>query len=373
MKTGNSALWLVIAAGLSTAWGVGRAGAQQFNYLDAGYQQQIYTGALQSGEGGFAWTNSGALLTRWGSNIVEYNTGTTPNLHQGTTAHGVNTVHPVAGLGGIGSGVGLTNGLNGYVYANTTSGLQRIDTSAWTATTVAAVPSSGYGITTLPDGRIAYTDSNGGGSKVYVYNPSTNTNTHIYTSPAGVLIDGMAAGPTGDIVLAGQGDSSLRVISNTGTPLATIAGLGHFPDGLAFSSMVAGHIYANNNDGSITRFDLGPTYTSTPTILDIATSLPGGKAYGDLAAVGPDCAFYVSCYENGGYHGCDPGVGTHWANGVTNAEASYTRINAVIRNPDGTTSPICDFYSPYQTPSPGSLAVLLAGGGMALRRRRPGV
>lgn len=360
----------VLAAGLAVASFLPSAHAQHFAVLDPGYQQEIYTGPLQAGEGGFAWTNSGSLLTRWGSNIVEYNAAATANLHQGTTAHGVNTVHPVAGLGGVGSGVGLTNGLNGYVYANTTSGLQRIDTTAWTATTVAAVPSSGYGITTLPDGRIAYTDSFGSGSNVYVYNPSTNTNSLIYTAPTGVLIDGMAAGPTGDIVLAGQSDSSLRVISNTGVPLAAITGLAHFPDGLAFSSMVAGRIYANNNDGSITRFDLGSGYTSTPVLLDIASSLPLGKSYGDLAAVGPDCSFYVSAYENGGYHGCTPGVGTHWANGVTNSEASYTRVQAVVRNPDGSVSPICDFYSPFTVPAPGTAALLLGGLGWSARRRR---
>ena len=370
MKNSLSPLSRVLAAGLAAAGAASSATAQQFANLDPGYQQQIYTGPLQSGEGGFAWTSTGSLLTRWGSNIVEYNLAATPNLHQGTTAHGVNTVHPVAGLGGVGNGVGLTNGLNGYVYANTTSGLQRIDLTSWTATTVAPVSSSGYGITTLPDGRIAYTDSSGAGSNVYLYNPSTNTNTHIYTAPAGVLIDGMAAGPTGDIVLAGQSDSSLRVISSTGTPLATITGLTHFPDGLAFSSAIPGRIYANNNDGSITRFDLGPTYTSTPLIFDIATSLPGGKAYGDLAAAGPDCAFYVSSYENGSYHGASPGVATHWANGTTNAEASYTRINAVIQNPDGSVTPICDFYSPFQIPTPGSLVALLAGCAAATRRRR---
>ena len=361
---------LVLVAGLAAACGVRSATAAQFANLDSNYQQQIFTGALHSGEGGFAWTSTGALLTRWGSNIVEYDLNQTPNLHQGTNAHAVQTVHPVPGLGG--NGVGLTNGLNGYIYANTTVGLQRIDPVTWTAVTVAAVGSQGYGITTLPDGRIAYTDSNGSGSNIYLYNPSTNSNNLIYTAPSGVLIDGMAAGPNGDIVMAGQSDLSLRVINNAGVPQVTLTGLAHYPDGLAFSDAVAGRIYSNNNDGSITRYDMGVNYASTPVLYDIATSLPGGKAYGDLAAAGPDCAFYVSCYENGSYHGASPGVGTHWDNGVTNSEASYTRINMVAQNPDGTTSPICDFYSPFETPAPTSAVVMLGGFGFAAaRRRRP--
>ena len=370
-------VWLVVVAVMVVLGGSGVARAVEFNYLDPGYSQEIFTGPLQPSEGGFAWTPSGALLTRVGSSVVEYNLAQTANLHMGTNAHAVNTVHPVSGLGG--TGIGMTNGLDGYIYTNSSSGLQRFNTTTWTAQNLTSTPSQGFGITTLPDGRIAYTDSfynSSFGSQVWVYNPGTSTNTLIYTAPANVLIDGIVAGPNGDIAMAGQTDQSLRIITNTGTPIATITGLSHFPDGMAFSPTTPGRIYANNNDGSITRYDLGVNYASTPVMTDIALSIPGSTSYGDLAAVGPDCAFYVSEYNQtiSGYHGSTLNVATHWDNGVTNAEASYTRISAVIQNPDGSTTPFCDFYTPLEgadMPEPASLAMLGAGAlGLVLARRR---
>jgi hypothetical protein len=285
MKELKKSAWLIVAAALAAPQFSGVARAAQFSSLVPGYSQEIYTGALQSGEGGFAWTSGGALLTRRGSDIIEYSQVQTPLLHQGTNAYAVAATHTISGLSN--TGVGMTNGLDGYVYTVTASGLQRFDPTNWAAPAQLLNNIGGlYGITTLPDGRIAYTDSAGSGSNVYIYNSSTSTTQLIYTAPANVLIDGMAAGPTGALALAGQTDKTLRIISNTGTPIATITNPTHYPDGLAFSpDLTAGRLYSNNNDGTITRYDLGPGYTGTPVLLDIAT---GANSYGDLAAVGPD-------------------------------------------------------------------------------------
>jgi hypothetical protein len=340
------------------------AAAQAFQYpfLGPGYTQEIYTGPLQSGEGGTAWTSSGNLLTRRGSDIIEHSL-TQNAVHQGTNLHGVIATHTIAGLPS--SGVGMTNGLDGYVYTITGSGLYRFQPGNWAAPaqflTGTISGAQGYGITTLPDGRIAYTDS-AGSSSVWLYTPNVNplsgTNTYLTTLP-GVLIDGMIAGPTGAIALAGQSNSSIVIISSSGSTINSFS-TPHYPDGLAFNASVsASTLYSNNNDGTISKYVLGPGYTGAPTITDIAT---GSGAYGDLAGVGPDCGFYVSQYENGSYHGATPGVGTNWDNLTTNAEASIIRIGT-LGGHNGTPGETCEFYTPFDIPEPGSLLLLVAGVG----------
>jgi hypothetical protein len=338
------------------------AQADQYPILAPGYTQEIFTGPLQSGEGGTAWTSNGNLLTRRGSDIIEYNL--TQNLvHQGTNVHGAIATHAITGLPS--TGVGMTNGLDGYVYTITGSGLYRFKPSNWAAPAefLTGTPSGaqGYGITTLPDGRIAYTDS-AGTSSVWVYTPNANpnlgTNTWVYTAPANYLIDGMVAGPTGALALAGQTYSGITIISSSGSLIQSFT-TPHYPDGMAFGGdPTIGALYSNNNDGTISKYVLGLGYTNAPVITDIAT---GSGAYGDLAAVGPDCAFYVSQYQNGNYHGATPGVGTNWNLG-TNAEASFIRIGS-LGGADGTPNTICEFYTPLETAVPLPTAVW---GGMIL-------
>lgn len=347
----------------------GAAPAAQFPVLDPGYVQEIYTTPLlPHSEGGMAWTGAGNLLTRAGGTIIEYDLGQNA-VHQGTNVHGVTATHTISGLDP--SGVGMTNGLDGYVYTVTGSGLYRFNPSNWAAPAqylTGTVGGQGYGITTLPDGRIAYTDS-ANSSNVWVYTPNANpllgTNTHVYTI-TNVLIDGMVAGPTGALALAGQSNQSITIISSSGSLIQSF-GTPHYPDGMAFGDdPTTGTLYSNNNDGTISKYVLGLGYTNLPVITDIAT---GSGAYGDLAAVGPDCAFYVSQYENGSYHGATPGVGTNW-NLTTNAEASIVRIAGVGSRADGTVGPICEFYSPFETPEPATLSLLAMGGLAVLRRRR---
>lgn len=338
--------------------------ADQFSYLAPGYVQEIYTGGPPSPNsvvGGVgAWTTSNALLTRVGWDILEYSL-TQNTTHLGTPIHGVTVTHTIAGLNP--GGYGLAVGHNGFIYTPTSAGLERIDPNNWASPAVLLAGTAGgmgYGITTLTDGRIAYSDGYSN-STVFVYNPSNGNNQAIYM--ANYLIDDMEAGPNNIIGLAGQSNSSINIISSTGTVLNSFP-TPHYPDGLAFGSgSTAQSLYSNNNDGTITRYDLGPGWSGTPLITDIAT---GSGAYGDLAAVGPDCAFYVIQAENGGLHGCTPGVGTNWANG-TNAEPSIIRIAAV--GLDGTE--ICGFLSPGEnTPEPASLSLLALGGLAVLRRRR---
>jgi hypothetical protein len=338
--------------------------AVQYPSIDPAYTQQIYTGPLTGGPG-MAWTSSNQLLTRNGSTILEYSP-TQNTTHQGTSLHGVVASHPITGLSG--SGYGMTNGLDGYIYTVTGGGLQRFDPNNWAApaqSLAGTMGGAGYGITTLPDGRIAYSDGVPGAS-VWIYDPVAATNTLIYTGTA--LIDGMVAGPAGHIAITGQDNSTITVLTNTGAVVNTFS-TPHFPDGLAFSETASSStLYSNNNDGTISRYVLGPGYLGTPVITDIAS---GSGAYGDLASVGPDCAFYVSQFDNGGYHGSTAGVGTHWDNAVTNNEPSIIRIGAATLGGVGAD---CPFYSPimdHGVPEPTSLSLLIVGMLVAALAKRP--
>src|SRR3954453_8977585 len=97
--------------------------AVQYPTIDPAYTQEIYTGPLTGGPG-MAWTSSNNLLTRNGSTILEYSP-TQNTTYKATSLHGVIASHPITGLDG--SGVGMTNGLDGYIYAVGSSGLQRFD------------------------------------------------------------------------------------------------------------------------------------------------------------------------------------------------------------------------------------------------------
>lgn len=320
------------------------ANAVQFSYLDPGYVQEIFTGPLMPNqEAGMAWTTGNNLLTRAGSSIIEYSL-TQNTTHQGTPLHSSIATHAISGLNN--SGYGITNGNDGFIYAITGSGLQRFNPGNWSAPaqSLTSAFGPGYGITTLADGRIAYA-AGSGSTDVYIYNPTNGSNTFIY-STGGVLIDDMASSSGSEIVLAGQSNASLIVINTSGSVINTLSSLIHYPDGLTFGDGVnSNSIFSNNNDGTITEYQFGAGYANAPTLIaDIAS---GSSAYGDLAAVGPDCAFYVTQSDNGGYHGSSAGIGTHWDNGTTNNEASIVRIAAAPR-PDGTPA-TCGFRTPVLT------------------------
>lgn len=364
----NITLWACLVLGLTQTK---LARAIQFSYLDPNYSQQIFAAPLTPNqEAGMTWTSSGSLLTRAGSKILEHSLTQNATVN-GTNVHGVVVSHPITGLSA--TGYGMTTGVDGKIYTVTGAGLERFDPSNWAAPATlmpGSVGGPGWGVTTMSNGNIAYSDS----SNIYVYDPVALTNSLIYTS--GAQVDDIEAGSGGYIVLSGHNNNTLTVITNAGAPVitfstATGSGL-HAPDGLAFGDGVnADAIFSNNNDGTITKYQLKPNFTALISSTDIATNLPQtypvGGAYGDLASVGPDCAFYVTQYENGGSNGSTPGVGTHWDDGSTTADASIVRISLV----DSTGLEVCGFdHHTVPEPSTFVLGGLSAMGIWAASRRR---
>jgi hypothetical protein len=379
MKTTSRTRFALLAAGLALLSLASVARATQFSYLDPNYDQQIFAAPLTPNqEAGMAWTSSGNLLTRAGSKILEHSLTQNATVN-GTNVHGVTVSHGITGLNP--SGYGMTTGFDGKIYTATNVGLYRVDPSNWAAPAVllpGTAGGNGWGVTTMSDGRIAYSDGNVP-SKIYAFDPTAATNTLLYTGAAGVQVDDIEASPGGYIALSGHNNGTITVISNAGVAVntfSTATGSGpHAPDGLAFGDGVnADAIFANNNDGTITKYKLTPGFTSLLGSVDIATNFPQvypvGGAYGDLASVGPDCAFYVTQYENGGSNGSTPGVGTHWDDGSTTADASIIRIALV----DSTGLEVCGFDSTnHPTPEPSTF--VLGGLGatgiwFAARRRK---
>ena len=353
---------LALAAGLGPVTVVQ---ATQFSYLDAAYQQEIYTGPLVGGPG-MAWTSSGNLLTRDGSTLLEYSP-TANGTHLGTSIHTVIATHIISGLlAPTTSSIGMVNGTDGYIYATTGGGLQRIDPTTWTATTLVQLPFSvpgHYGITVLPDGRIVYVGG-GGVNEIYVYDAVAMTNTLIYTAAG--LIDDIQASPSGVIALAGQGLNNIVIIDAAGNVLSTVNTL-TYPDGLAFGyGAAANKLFSNDNQGTITEYDFNPTYTA---LLGTPITIASGGSYGDLAAVGPDCSLYVSQFFNNNYHG-SASFGTRWDDSTVNNQPSIVRISSR----DGSCAFSTSGGNPTPVAEPGGVPLLAAGLALlAISRRRRAV
>ncbi len=308
--------------------------AVQFSYLDPGYTQEIYTGPTDTSGGfvlGLAFGSGGNLILRsdYSNSLYEYSL-TPDTVINGTNVHSY-TTHAVRDLP---SGRGMTNGLDGYIYANTSSGVARIDTATWTASVIPGSAAGSYGIGTLPDGRIVHTT----GGQTWVLNPVTGTDTLIHS---GLGIDGVAISTTGEIFLANLWDNKITVLNSSGSVLNSFA-VTHSPDGMAFG---AGSAFANNTDGTITRLNFaGPGYTGAVTESIFAS----GGAYGDLGSVGPDGAFYLSQYG--------PIGGIHWDNGTSTSDTAFVRIAAL--GGGGFTPP------PGVAPVPEPGTLLLVGSGI---------
>jgi hypothetical protein len=335
-----------------------RAAAVQFSFLNPAYTQEIYAGPNVGLPG--AWTSANQLLARKGGtspppDILEYSSTQTINAYQGTNLHQVAVTHTIANLA---PGNNLTKALNGFLYLPTSVGLQRVDPNNWAApaVTVTTFGGPGYGVNALPNGNVVY-DAGTGSTDIHIYNPNTNTDSLVYTSPG--LIDDIETSVTGLIALAGQANNSITLLNSSGGVIQTF-GTTDWPDGLAFNTTASPPaLYSNDNHGTITRYDFGSGYTAAPTATTVIAS---GGSYGDIATTGPDCAFYVTQFYNFNIHG-SASFGTNWDNGAQNNDPSIIRIGS--KN-------VCMFDHPvsFLAPEPGALGLVALACFAALGRRR---
>ena len=272
---------ILAAIALATVAGAASAGTV-YPVQDPNYTFEIYSTASE-GIVGQTFTSGGQLIRSNGGGGVYVH-----SLLADTTIHGSNTIHSSVfqSISGLGSGYGLTTGLDGTIYANTSAGVQVINLGTSTATTLANTSGHGgsYGIKTMADGRIAHND---GSSRIWIYNPANGTDTLIYSSP--VFIDDIATDTLGNIFLAGQNSNRTIIIDSTGNVLNSInTSIVGINDGMAFGN---GEIYKNNTNGTISRLDFA---AGGYTTLLSETVIASGGGYGDLASVGPDGAFYVT-------------------------------------------------------------------------------
>ncbi len=255
-----------------------------------------------------------------------------------TTVNGANTIRSstVLGMSGdIAYGYGIALGDDGYVYAQSFNGLKKIDPVSGASVATAGAAGT-YGIKKQPSGMMVYNSSDGW---VHQYDPVTNTDAAIYNS--GSFNDDISVAPDGYIFVAVLGACRTDILKPDGTFVRS-SSTGICADGMAYGQ---GKIYKNNTDGSLTRLSYaGANYTGAETEELVAD----WSGYGDLAAVGPDNAFYIN------------GYGFNYPNGAYADAWTVVRISLVDGGGFGN-----------EVPEPETLALALTAlAGLAWTRRR---
>ena len=295
----------------------------QYPVLQSGYTQELFAaapttvsfGGVAFGPGGNVWVK----LCDASVSLLEFDAGHTATLN-GSTVHpqSVGSPFPTA------FACGLTNHPDGHVYMNTPNGVMKIDASTGAALGTTGPVGNSYGITVDPQtNQIVYPGkgcSNGSSSCAIVsYDPASGTANTLATFSLPVPfedVDGMTFDPTGNfMIIAGRtgvfphDTPYLSLLSRSGALVQQLPA-NHFPDGMAFHENPF-YMVANNNDGTITRYDFPQGDLKQAPAQSVIAS---GGFRGDLTGVGPDGCLYATQAQ------------TRYANGTVTKDNSVIRV-----------------------------------------------
>lgn len=272
------------------------AGANDpFTTLAPGLTQSLYATGTP-GVGGVAFAPNGDPLVIDGS-ISRVDSTTT------TTVDG-SAVHPVT-LTAANLQLGVVNGATGALYANTSSGIEKIDASGNVLAGPAGTGGSGLGITVDPQtGNLVYPAIDGNIDWV----SEDFTSSGVFATNA--FSDGLIFEPGGNYMFAAVFGAGINEYNRAGALVQSIPNAAS-PDGMAFHAGTPHYLVSNNNDGSITRYDFpNGDYAQAPT----QSVLASGGFRGDLSQVGTDGCLYVT--QNG----------TRFADGTVTSDGSLVQI-----------------------------------------------
>ncbi|MCU1450334.1 MAG: hypothetical protein JWP02_2504 [Acidimicrobiales bacterium] len=285
------------------------AGAKPFTFMAAGFTQELYGTGLQFA-GGVAFAPDGDPLVAYFS-VSRMDAQTT------TVVHG-STIHPTTSIGGSVS-LGLANGNDGSVFANTSGGVVKIDPATGATLAGPAGPGGdGLGIALDPQtGNLVYANQAGGLSFVTANLSSSGSFSSLGQG------DGLAFDPTGNFAFSSV-SGGIDIINRSGALVRHIVlASGCCTDGMAFHSATPKFVLSNNTDGTMTRFDFAnDDYTQVPT----QSTFASGGFRGDLAQVGSDTCLYVVQ------------SGTRFDDGTETGEGSLVRICPGFAPPVGATT-----------------------------------
>lgn len=277
--------WKAATLAAATTWVLGMStGVAQatppFTTLAPGFTQELYATGLPTAVGIGFFGNGDVLAANNGLFKID--------SHSTVVTHG-STIHPTTAVpSSIASVAGLVNGPDGEIYANTTSGVQEIDSTTGALIGAPFGPrGTRFGITVDPQtGNLVYSSQNG----ISFVSPD-GASSGVFSSAA--TPDGIAFDPTGNFLFGAVG-GGVAVISRSGAivqsiSLTTPGSSGS--DGMAFHAGTPDFLVSNNNSGDMTRFDFpGGDYTKPPTQSVFAS----GGSRGDLTQVGSDGCLYLS-------------------------------------------------------------------------------
>lgn len=272
------------------------AAAKPFTTMVAPFTQELY-GVAPTFLGGLAFAPDGSPLGANGS-LFRMNQGATTVVH-GSTIHTTTTLPSSVGLG-------LTNSADGGVYANTGSGVEKVDPA--TGAVLAGpfgLAGNFLGIALDPiTHNLVYVSQRG----ISWVNPALTASGNI--SSAGRAGDGLYVDPSGQFIFIAS--SGIDIYNRDGTFVQNVPTVaGHHPDGMAFHSGASQFVVSNNTDGTISRYDFpSGDFTKIPTQSLIAS----GGFRGDLAGVGSDGCLYVTQ------------DGTRYADGTITGDNSIVKI-----------------------------------------------